>query len=643
MLVTPRLLAQASCLFAVGTSALAPRVVHESRRYLPSGWTPVRRAEPSIVLPLRIGLVQQNLADIETYLLDVSHPDSPNYGEQWSPAKVASMFRPSSESVDAVHGWLVESGVDAPRVRLSAGSGWIQVNVTIEEAEHLLSTEYYVYEYGSGEGVEHIACEGMYHLPEDVSKHVDFITPTLHFDAKPKRNPELKKRISARQVNANVSIANISSIYPKTTGTAKSVFNNVNYCDEQIIPDCLRALYNFIYEPTVADNNSIGIVEYTPNVYVPSDLDEFFDEFSVSQVGERPILYSIDGGYLQTVYTGFYFNGESNLDLQYAMGLLGPEQSVNLYQTGDMVEGASFNNFLDALDGSYCTFEGGGNLDYDAEYPDPYGGYQGPEACGTIPKSYVITTSYGYSEAQLTPAYVERQCAEYAKLGLMGITVLYSSGDDGVGNAGLCLTDDGELSYNPYATRFNPSFPGGCPYITSVGATQIVPGNTVYQPEEACETVIYSGGGFSNVFPLPKYQEKAVKNYLNKYPPGYPADTYNCTSRAFPDLSANGANYLVVVQGEYYMVYGTSASSPVTAAILTAINDARFAVGKKSIGFINPAIYTEPFMQAFNDIVAGSNPGCGTEGFYAQPGWDPVTGVGTPNFVKLLELWLLLP
>ena len=56
-----------------------------------------------------------------------------------------------------------------------------------------------------------------------------------------------------------------------------------------------------------------------------------------------------------------------------------------------------------------------------------------------------------------------------------------------------------------------------------------------------------------------------------------------------------------------------------------------------------PQIYTSTFMAAFNDITTGSNPGCNTEGFYAEPGWDPVTGVGTPDFTKLVELWLQLP
>lgn len=57
--------------------------------------------------------------------------------------------------------------------------------------------------------------------------------------------------------------------------------------------------------------------------------------------------------------------------------------------------------------------------------------------------TYVISTSYGYNEAELPPFYAERQCAEYAKLGLMGVTVLYSSGDNGVAGDGICLTDNG--------------------------------------------------------------------------------------------------------------------------------------------------------------------------------------------------------
>ena len=140
---------------------------------------------------------------------------------------------------------------------------------------------------------------------------------------------------------------------------------------------------------------------------------------------------------------------------------------------------------------------------------------------------------------------------------------------------------------------------------------------------------IYSGGGFSNYFAMPEYQKDVVDNYLTNYYPNYPSTIWNSTgtvgfflclwpaashaneafqSRAFPDISANGANYVVAVceqtcccgvifslfvaqvDGAFTLVYGTSCSSPVVGAIFTMINDARLAIGKGTIGFINPTV-----------------------------------------------------
>jgi tripeptidyl-peptidase-1 len=63
--------------------------------------------------------------------------------------------------------------------------------------------------------------------------------------------------------------------------------------------------------------------------------------------------------------------------------------------------------------------------------------------CGRYKPVRVISTSYGYNEADLSRRYAARQCTEYGKLGMMGVTFLYSSGDYGVaGNGGLCLSVD---------------------------------------------------------------------------------------------------------------------------------------------------------------------------------------------------------
>ena len=517
--------------------------------------------------------------------------------------------------------------------------GFLEFDATVDEAESLLNTKYNVYEH-TQTGQPHVACEE-YSIPAHLKEHVDFVTPTLHFDAKVKRQEKrsLQKREKIPGTEKGLGMPKSPSL-PKLGETlaASKLIQELKNCDRQIVPDCLRALYEFPKNKKANPKNSFGIVEYTPQAYVPSDLDMFFSNFSKRSVGERPILDSIDGGVVQQTNMSFGFNGESDLDLEYSMTLVYP-QKVTLYQAGDLVEGASFNNFLDAIDGSYCTFRGGDDPTQDATYPDPLpGGYKGPENCGGYAATKVISTSYSYNEHDLTPFYEHRQCHEYMKLGMMGVSVLYSSGDYGVGgNSGQCINGPGiNATYNNGTSgRFNPSFPGTCPYITSVGATQVKPNVSVphalatgTEPEEACETVIFSGGGFSNVFPLPDYQAAAVGEFFANYPPPYSAAQYNNSqqTRGFPDISANGANYVIAIDGVFGLVYGTSASTPTLGSILTLINEQRFNNGLSSIGFVNPVAYAHPYV--FNDIVQGDNPGCGTNGFSAVPGWDPVTGLG---------------
>jgi tripeptidyl-peptidase-1 len=106
-------------------------------------------------------------------------------------------------------------------------------------------------------------------------------------------------------------------------------------------------------------------------------------------------------------------------------------------------------------------------------------------------------------------------------------------------------------------------------------------------------------------------------------------------------VAANGDNIAVWVGGAKGVSGGTSASSPIFASLVNRIVEERIKVGKGPLGFINPVLYTNPGV--LNDITNGTNPGCGTLGFNATKGWDPVTGLGTPNYPKMLDLFLSLP
>ncbi|KAL6713742.1 hypothetical protein ACLMJK_008234 [Lecanora helva] len=641
----------ALALFASLASSLptSNHVIHE-KRSTSSSWSPISHAVPNprMRLPMRIGLAEQNLDLGDDLLMQVSSPTSDRYGKHYTPEQISNLFAPTQASIDNVQDWLVDSGIESSRISLSRGNNWFHFNASIEEVENLLKTKYQVYTHASGQN--HIACEE-YSVPQELSKHIDLIMPTVHFDTKIVSDPNGKEK---RDIPANLQPGNPGNGFlpkkgktikgPGITPNAAQPFD-LSTCNTQITPDCLRALYNFP-NGTLA-KSSYGIVEYTPQAYLQNDLNLFYTNLAREiPAGTAPIFDSIDGGVDQTTTQSFNDNGESDLDLEYAIALVYP-QKVTLYQTGDLVEGASFNNFLDALDASYCSSGGGDNPNFDGTYPDPNSGGYKSRDCGKYTAAAVISTSYGSNEADLTAAYERRQCNEYMKLGMQGVTILYSSGDYGVaGNGGQCCTKAkcaGGTLNNGGSGTFNPSFPGTCPYVTSVGATQIVPGASVTAPEEACETVIYSGGGFSNVFPIPSYQSSAVATYFKNHKPPYTAKQYNNsqTVRGYPDISANGANYVVAVDNTLSLVYGTSASSPTVGSIITLINEQRANAGKGPVGFINPTLYANPGI--LNDITSGGNQGCGTAGFTAVAGWDPVTGLGTPNYQKMLPVFQNLP
>ncbi|KAJ6280206.1 peptidase S8/S53 domain-containing protein [Bipolaris maydis] len=625
-------------------------VLHERRSANLPEWVKRHSAEDlnlaNSSIPISIALAQRNLEEGEKWLLEVSNPNSDSYGKHWSPKDVAAAFAPSSHfTLEPVKTWLNSVGIITERIEQSQSLGWLRFNATIDQAERLLKTKYHIFTHKKTNQLL-LACDE-YSIPAGLRDKIDLITPTVHFDV---QSEARYARMTFGKHSGNpLNLRGHAYSLRHTTHIPNTNEDSAD-CYKRITPQCLRQLYQFPKGSSANPNNSLGVVEFTPGAYRPSDLDLFFANFSPSQIGARPIFHPIQGGVNQLNKSGPRFNAESDMNLAYTMSLVYPQQ-VTLFQVGDIVQGGSGNSFLDGIDASYCLYEGGDDPDpnKDELYPDPaLGGYKSRD-CGIFPPTKVISTSYHYDEIYLGPAYMRRQCYEYMKLGLMGVTMLFSRGDDGVaGGGGRCIDElTGKLSDGNLGGRFVPSFPGSCPYVTSVGATELIKRNETSplhaMREKACQTEIISGGGFSDVFPIPQYQVPAVESYLTNHMPSYTAHQYNSTqqSRGYPDLSANGADYAIAIMGKWTTIYGTSCSTPTVASIITLINEARYNAGKVSVGFINPVLYANP--QMFNDIKEGHNPGCNTSGFAAAPGWDPLTGMGTPIFPKMLEVFMALP
>jgi tripeptidyl-peptidase-1 len=275
--------------------------------------------------------------------------------------------------------------------------------------------------------------------------------------------------------------------------------------------------------------------------------------------------------------------------------------------------------FFDGLDGSYCSltaFNQTGNcLDpscRDPEYPNPNadpafeGAYHGALMCGAHRPTHVLSVSYSGTEHSWPANYMRRQCFEVMKLALQGITVVESSGDFGVGGRRFdsragCLGEGRDV--------YAPRTMGNCPYVLSVGATALVEvgkqGGGRFA--ETAASAFASGGGFSNVFPRPPWQDRHVLGYLQRADleeKGYvnaagrnyseirpePGKLFNKAGRGYPDVAAIGENFRVVLRGYPNRMHGTSVAAPIWASILTLINEERLAVGKRPVGFVHQVL-----------------------------------------------------
>lgn len=161
-------------------------IVHE-KRHVPL-LHPRRRVEADAIIPVRIALRQTNLDVGHDVLMDISHPNSPNYGKHLTAEEAHEMFAPAEESVKAVKDWLLEHGLSSDDIMHYDNKGWLALDIPAHRAEGLLNTKYYEYEKS---GSHRIGCDE-YSLPAHVTEHVDFVKPGVKLSA------PLKKRTIKR-------------------------------------------------------------------------------------------------------------------------------------------------------------------------------------------------------------------------------------------------------------------------------------------------------------------------------------------------------------------------------------------------------------------------------------------------------------
>ncbi|RDB19145.1 Tripeptidyl-peptidase sed3 [Hypsizygus marmoreus] len=560
----------------------------------PRGWVKVAPAPADHEIELRIGLPQPNFPLLEQHLYEVSDPYHERYGAHLSKAEVEDLVAPHPESVNVIEEWLAAHGLGSTDLARSPAKDWVTINIPVHLAEKMLDTKYHVWKHI--ESGAHLIRTTSYSLPENVHAHVDVIQPTTMFALWKGLKTSLHYEDHTEEIAVAKSLPKINLASGVSVDPA---------CNVSITINCLQQLYNIHYVPKATKKNKIGITGYLEQFANIQDLQSFYADQRPDALNSTFEFISVKGGLNnQTLEEAGL---EANLDVQFAFGLSYPTPGTFWSTAGrplfkpDILVPENTNE-------PYTDW-----LDYVLSHRD-------------VPQS--ISTSYGDHEQTVPESYARRACASFAQLGARGVSLLFSSGDGGVGDSNTdpatqqCLTNDGRN-----ITRFIPIFPAACPYVTAVGGTVNVPEIAVF----------FSGGGFSDYFSRPWYQDIAVESYLSKLPKDLYKGLWNRKGRAIPDVAAQGRRFRVFWKGGIISIGGTSASAPTFAAIVALLNDARLSKGLPTLGFLNPLLYTKG-LSGFNDIVEGNNPGCGTPGFNAMKGWDPVTGLGTPDFGKLKKL-----
>ncbi|KAH8997701.1 subtilisin-like protein [Lactarius hatsudake] len=542
--------------------------IKHSWNAVPKNWETLGHPPSGTTIDLHIALRPQRENAVVDALHELSEPGHPRYRAYLTKEQVADLVAPRPATLELVNSWLEHHGISSSSISMTHGGNTLTLKgVSVTQANTLLGASYQLYRHV--ERGETIVRTVGYSLPVALHWHVLTVAPTTSFVSPPTQWQTPRNRSDGAVMS--------TSEEPATMLSSRTKVN-------RITPSFLRWLYDTeAYTPNTRGENVLGVLGFLGNYPSQADLTAFMQKFRSDAGDPTYTVVLVNGG----GYDPTHPNQEANVDIQYAEVMAYPIPHI-FYSTGQGAPGMEdLFSWLEYI------------LDQE-----------------NIPQT--ISISYGFEERLMSREYAINLCEQFAMLGVRGVSVLVSSGNDGIGK-GTCLRDDGTV-------RFRPRFPGTCPYVTVVGGT------ISSEPEVAAK---FSGGGFSDYFKRPTYQEEAVSTFLQDLGSRYQG-LYNASGRGFPDIAAQALGLPIFLEGKVYGVGGTSVATPIVAGIISLLNDWLISTGQEPLGFLNPWLYRRG-SQGLTDITEGSNEGCNMDGFSAIVGWDPVTGLGTPNFRRMLE------
>jgi kumamolisin len=407
------------------------------------------------------------------------------------------------------------------------------------------------------EGVTYRVREGSINLPAELQ---GYVVAVLGLDNRPQAEPHF--RILGEQDVAAAQAAQGQGFARPHAG------GSISYTPVQV-----GELYQ-LPNGVTASNQTIGIIELGGG-FRQTDITAYF-----KALGQKPptvIAVPIGTGRNNPTNSSSA-DGEVMLDIDVA-GAVAPGARIVVYFAPNTDQG-----FVDAI----------AHAIHDTTY-----------------KPSVISISWGSAEVNWTAQAMAALDAACQSAVALGITITAASGDNGSSDA---VTDG----------KNHVDFPASSPHVLACGGTNLqgsgstITAETVWnaQPQGGA-----TGGGVSNIFPLPTWQASSK----------VPKPTDPAGGRGVPDVAGDAdpaSGYVVRVDGKTFVIGGTSAVAPLWAGVIAVANQQN----GKSAGFIQPAIYAAQGNAAFRDIVQGNN-----GSFVASTGWDACTGLGSPIAPQLIK------
>ncbi|EKM48428.1 uncharacterized protein PHACADRAFT_266366 [Phanerochaete carnosa HHB-10118-sp] len=280
-----------------------------------------------------------------------------------------------------------------------------------------------------------------YSIPSELAGHIDLVHPTITFPSS----------ISLRPVVSTPSGPERSGIAPLASCSTSA-----------ITPACVQSLYGIPATKATQSSNQLGVSGFIEQFASQADLTTFLNTSRPDLKGATFALQTLDGG--SNPQSGSEAGIEANLDIQYTVGVASGVP-VTFISVGENFNDSDLGGFLDIVN----------------------------FLLGESNPPQVLTTSYDSNENEISRSLANNLCNAYAQLGARGTSILFASGDGGVSG-----------SQPQSCSEFVPTFPSGCPFMTSVGATQLT-------SSSGGETAAsFSSGGFSNYFGTPSYQTAAL-------------------------------------------------------------------------------------------------------------------------------------